>query len=328
MEDLVTHLHTSDTRYRAALPAEFLNRNPPPIYTTLYFIVTRLPDSLRAVRDHFLALDPTVLPVDLLEQHLLAAQTSVVAVGAARGNPRMPFFEGCSTSPLAPSYTSAAAVDVLGAEDVKVASASGKRRSSKGKGGRGGGGRSGGGGGGSICLQLHERFRQDLSILRLHSDSGGEFSSDLLWHFCRGEGILQSFMLPASPQQNGITERRIGLVMEVAHTSMIHAAAPHFLWLFAYIGHGASVWFRGPFVLTGHADASWVDDSATLRSSQGYPFSLGSGSVSWRSTCSSLVLCSSCEAEISAGAMPAQELRRLTYLLTDLGEKPRSPPVL
>ncbi|CAI7744466.1 unnamed protein product [Closterium sp. NIES-54] len=77
------------------------------------------------------------------------AETSVVAVGATRGTPRTPFFEGCSPSPLAPSYASAAAVDVLGAEDVGAASASAKRRSSKGKGGRGGGGGSGGGGGGS-----------------------------------------------------------------------------------------------------------------------------------------------------------------------------------
>ncbi|CAI7789544.1 unnamed protein product [Closterium sp. NIES-53] len=59
-----------------------------------------------------------------------------------------------------------------------------------------------------------------------------------------------------------------------------------------------------------------------------YTFSLGSGSVSWRSTCSSSVLSSSCEAEIYVGAMAAQELRWLTYLLTDLGEQPRSPPVL
>ncbi|CAI7925234.1 unnamed protein product [Closterium sp. NIES-54] len=119
------------------------------MYITLYFIVTRLPDSLRVVRDHFLALDPTYLIVDLLEQHILAAKTSVVAVGAARGNPRTPFFEGCSPSPLAPSYASATAVDVLGPEDVGAASTSGKRRSSKGKGGRGGGGGSEGGGGGS-----------------------------------------------------------------------------------------------------------------------------------------------------------------------------------
>ncbi|CAI7784481.1 unnamed protein product [Closterium sp. NIES-53] len=68
-------------------------------------------------------------------------------------------------------------------------------------------------------------------------------------------------------------------------------------------GMGLVLGGRGPVVLTGHANASWVDDSATQRSS-------------------------SCEAEIYAGAMAAQELRCLTYLLTDLGEKPRSPPVL
>ncbi|CAI7898495.1 unnamed protein product [Closterium sp. NIES-54] len=119
------------------------------MFITLYFIVTRLPDSLRSVRDHFLSLDPTSLTVDLLEQHLLAAETSAFAVGAARGTPRPPFFEGCSPSPLAPSYASAAAADVSVAEVVGAASASAKRRSSKGKGGKGSGGGSGGGGGGS-----------------------------------------------------------------------------------------------------------------------------------------------------------------------------------
>ncbi|CAI7837994.1 unnamed protein product, partial [Closterium sp. NIES-53] len=59
----------------------------------------------------------------------------------------------------------------------------------------------------------------------------------------------------------------------------------------------------GPVVLTRHVDASQVGDSATQRSS-------------------------TCEAEIYAGAMAAHELRWLTYLLTDLGEQPRSPRVL
>ncbi|CAI7863313.1 unnamed protein product, partial [Closterium sp. NIES-54] len=94
------------------------------------------------------------------------------------------------------------------------------------------------------------------------------------------------------------------------------------------LGMGLVLGGRARLVLTGHADASWVDDLATQRSSQGYTFSLGSGSVSWRSTRSPSVLSSSCEAEIYAGAMAAQELRWLTYLLTDLGEAPRSPPVL
>ncbi|CAI7776998.1 unnamed protein product [Closterium sp. NIES-53] len=117
------------------------------MYITLYFIVTRLPDSLRTVRDQFLAHDPTALTVDLHEQHFLAAVTSIVAVGAARGTPHTLFFEGCSPSPLAPSYASAA--DVSGAEDVGATSASAKRCNSKGKGDRGGGYGSEGGGGGN-----------------------------------------------------------------------------------------------------------------------------------------------------------------------------------
>ncbi|CAI7890934.1 unnamed protein product [Closterium sp. NIES-54] len=107
------------------------------------------------------------------------------------------------------------------------------------------------------------------------------------------------------------------------------AAAKRVLrYLYSTSGLGLVLGGRSPVVFTGHADASWVDDLATQRSSQGYTFSLGSGSISWRSTRSSSVLCSSCEAEIYAGAMAAQELCWLTYLLTDLGEPPRSPPVL
>ncbi|CAI5943286.1 unnamed protein product [Closterium sp. NIES-64] len=70
-------------------------------------------------------------------------------------------------------------------------------------------------------------------------------------------------------------------------------------------GMGLVLGGRSPVVLTGHADASWADDQATQRSSQGYTFGLGSGSVSWRATRSSSVLGSSCEAEIYAGAMAA-----------------------
>ncbi|CAI7805052.1 unnamed protein product [Closterium sp. NIES-54] len=574
VEDLVSHLRTSDARYRATVPVEFLDRNQPPMFITLYFIVTRLPDSLRSVRDHFLSLDPTSLTVDLLEQHLLAAETSAVAIGAARGTPRPPFFEGTLELLLLVQSAAAArarvagvvegaagvvvgaavevveAVEVavgleLGVEVLEVASGSsssvGARpsRPSSFTCGRlhtqhrcfsrlddawyaefgdeverprwayllrsgvaifdpnfddiifamyalsasaegdcywcvppdpgiaaaalgasesvlpetapaealqtftldsgasrrfvcnsttltplpapvpvrladpsGGpvvacsstvlpcpavpsGSLSGlhlpsfstnlvstaalqdamvttttpGGQHVLICtctrtsrhlatftcrpgsslytlateppqvvvsaqvsasppalacpaegrqraaphsssfppmtaplqtlhmdvwgparvsgqgrehyfllvvddytryttvfplrskgqvvdvlipwirtvrLQLHERFSTDLPVLRLHSDRGGEFSSDLLRDFCRGEGILQSFMLPDSPQHNGIDKRRIGLVMEVSRAFMIHAAAPHFLWPFAvrYAAHQLNLWPR------------------------------------------------------------------------------------
>ncbi|CAI7772344.1 unnamed protein product, partial [Closterium sp. NIES-54] len=64
--DLIAHLRTSDARYWAALPTE----------------------------DHFLSLCPTELTVDLLEECLAAAEKSILAVGASRGNSRTPFFEG------------------------------------------------------------------------------------------------------------------------------------------------------------------------------------------------------------------------------------------
>ncbi|CAI7739175.1 unnamed protein product [Closterium sp. NIES-54] len=150
--DLVAHLRTSDARYRAALPTEFLPTNSPPMYITLYYLVTRLPDSLSSIRDHFRSLCPTELTVDLLEERLAAAQKSILAVGASRGDRRTPFFEGCSPVPLLPFVASAAAVDLVGTEEVGTASApSGRRRTGKGKGSRGcggGGGGSGGGGGG------------------------------------------------------------------------------------------------------------------------------------------------------------------------------------
>ncbi|CAI7934311.1 unnamed protein product [Closterium sp. NIES-54] len=243
IEDLLSYLCASDARYRAAVPAQFLDRNPPPMYITLYFIVTRLPDSLRSVRDHFLSLDPTSLIVDLLEQHLLAAETSALAV------------------------------DVSVPEDVGAASASAKPRISKGKGDRGGGGGSGGGRGGSGSGRGGSNGGGGGGGTGGGSggSGGGSGGSGGGSGFSGGGGggsgesggsggggtgsggtgarrvgsgggqrqqqqrrseILSPQQLH-SPQQNGIAERRIGLVMKVARTSMIHAAAPHFLWPFA-----------------------------------------------------------------------------------------------
>ncbi|CAI7729988.1 unnamed protein product [Closterium sp. NIES-53] len=52
----------------------------------------------------------------------------------------------------------------------------------------------------AVRLQLRARFQQDLPVLRLHSDRGGEFYSHLLEDFSGAEGIVQSYTLPASPQ--------------------------------------------------------------------------------------------------------------------------------
>ncbi|CAI7917766.1 unnamed protein product [Closterium sp. NIES-53] len=117
--DLNTHLLTSDTRYRAALPAEFCAKNPPPhVHHPL-------------LHNHpapwLLSLSQGPLPLSLPPTTLT----------------------GCSPSPLLPSVASAAAADLGGFESVGAASnPSGRRRTGKGKGGKGAGGAGGGGGGG------------------------------------------------------------------------------------------------------------------------------------------------------------------------------------
>ncbi|CAI7863014.1 unnamed protein product [Closterium sp. NIES-53] len=305
VEDLITHLQISDTHYHAALKAEFLDKNPPPI---------------------------------------------IVAVGAARGTPRTPFFEGCFPSPLAPSYASATTVDILGTEEVGAASApSGKRRSGKGKGGKSGGGGNGGGGGGGSrggggsggggcgggsgggsggfggggggsggsgggggggsgsggggsgggrggavqrgefgdkaeCPCWLELLRSGVDIFALDYDTihaamyALTVSAEGDCYLCvlpdpgieaAALGASESALLGTAPAEALHTftldssasrcffrdsttltpllapiPRRIGLVMEVARTSMIHAAAPHFLWPFAvrYAAHQLNLW--------------------------------------------------------------------------------------
>ncbi|CAI7862295.1 unnamed protein product [Closterium sp. NIES-53] len=95
-------------------------------------------------------------------------------------------------------------------------------------------------------------------------------------------------------------------------------------YLATILGMGLVLGGTQPVELTGHCDSSYAVDVETQHSTQGYCFNLGAGAVSWGSTRSSSVASSSAEAEIYTGAMVAQELRWLTFLLTDLGEWPRS----
>ncbi|CAI7734814.1 unnamed protein product [Closterium sp. NIES-53] len=91
------------------------------------------------------------------------------------------------------------------------------------------------------------------------------------------------------------------------------AAKRELCYLCSTSGMGLVLGGQGLVVLTSHSYAFCANDQTTHRSTQGYSFSLGTGSVSWRSTRSSSVLSSSYEAEIYAGAMAAQELHWLTY---------------
>ncbi|CAI7895674.1 unnamed protein product [Closterium sp. NIES-54] len=106
----------------------------------------------------------------------------------------------------------------------------------------------------AVRLQLREQFRADLPVLRLHPDRGGEFSSDLLREICRREGILHSFTLTGSPQQNGIAERRIGLLNLWPRVSLLETLPT--LHLTGKVGDASvfRVWVSRAFVRDASAD--------------------------------------------------------------------------
>ncbi|CAI7879669.1 unnamed protein product [Closterium sp. NIES-54] len=91
--------------------------------------------------------------------------------------------------------------------------------------------------------------------------------------------------------------------------------------------HALTLGGSSPPFLSGFSDSSWADSQPDRRSSQGYGFTLGSGLVSWRSTRSSSVSLSSCEAKLYAGTMAAHESRWLCFLLAELGA-PQPCPTL
>ncbi|CAI5480528.1 unnamed protein product [Closterium sp. Yama58-4] len=134
--NLITHLRTSEARFRAAMPAEFL------------------------ATDHFLARCPTELTIDLLEKELLAAEASIVApllllstsLVLRRSGLRLLRADAAGAKGAREGKVTAgeAVVEAVAAVGVVVVGGAGGTSGGGGGGGGsgGGGGRGGGGGGG------------------------------------------------------------------------------------------------------------------------------------------------------------------------------------
>ncbi|CAI7823181.1 unnamed protein product, partial [Closterium sp. NIES-53] len=120
-------------------------------------------------------------------------------------------------------------------------------------------------------------------------------------HTCTDLGCLMYLMTCTRPDLAYPLSLLARYVAPGRHRKVHWDAAKRVLrYLCSTSGMGLVLGGRARVVLTGHADASLVDDLAMQWSSQGYTFCLCFG----------------------------YELRWLTYVLTDLGEAPRSPPVL
>ncbi|CAI7733774.1 unnamed protein product [Closterium sp. NIES-54] len=169
-----------------------------------------------------------------------------------------------------------------------------------------------------LGLQItRDRARHTITLTQSHMVQQVLQRFDFSWSSPQPTPLSTGHSISAPPsdesvEPSGPYPELVGCLMYLMTCTRPDLAYPLSL-LARYVAPGP-----GPVVLTSHSDASWADDQTTHRSTYGYSFSLGTSSVSWRSTHSSYVLSSSCEAEIYAGAMAAQELRWLTYLQTDL----------
>ncbi|CAI7923782.1 unnamed protein product, partial [Closterium sp. NIES-54] len=146
-----------------------------------------------------------------------------------------------------------------------------------------------------------DRARRTITLTQSHMVQqvlqrfGFTWSSAQATPLAIGHSLL-ALPLDESVEPSGPYPELVGCLM---HRKVHWDAAKMVLrYLCSSSGMGLVLGGRHSVVLTGHSDASWVDDQATQRSSQGYTFSLGSGSVSWHSTRSSSVLSVKIEAQV------------------------------
>ena len=79
-----------------------------------------------------------------------------------------------------------------------------------------------------------------------------------------------------------------------------------------------------PRVLEGYCDANWISDADEIYATSGYEFSLGGGSVSWKSCKQTILIRSTMEAKLTALDTAGSKAEWLRDLLMDLPvvEKP------
>ncbi|GJU09053.1 retrovirus-related pol polyprotein from transposon TNT 1-94 [Tanacetum coccineum] len=68
------------------------------------------------------------------------------------------------------------------------------------------------------------------TVRRIKTDNGTEFVNQTLREYYEKVGISHETSVARSPQQNSVVERRNRTLIEAAHTMLIYAKAPLFLW--------------------------------------------------------------------------------------------------
>lgn len=79
-----------------------------------------------------------------------------------------------------------------------------------------------------IIKQLQVRLTKTVRIIC--TDNGSEFVNQQLTQFYESIGISHQKIIPRTPQQNGVVERRNRTLVEAARTMLIFSKTPMFLW--------------------------------------------------------------------------------------------------
>ncbi|KAM1699812.1 hypothetical protein ACFX2K_031115 [Malus domestica] len=75
-------------------------------------------------------------------------------------------------------------------------------------------------------VELQSGFK----VKSLRSDRDGEFLSSEFTKFCETKGIQRQLTMAYTPQQNGVVERKIRIVVEMAKTMLHDRGVPYVLW--------------------------------------------------------------------------------------------------
>lgn len=94
-----------------------------------------------------------------------------------------------------------------------------------------------------IDILRNVQTQTERRVKRLYSDGGTEFINQTLRAFCRSQGIELHFPPARTQQLNGVAERSVRTVKDIARTSMLHAGTPTRFWAHA-AEHATYVWNR------------------------------------------------------------------------------------
>ncbi|CAI7842387.1 unnamed protein product [Closterium sp. NIES-53] len=80
-----------------------------------------------------------------------------------------------------------------------------------------------------LWLAVTER-QTKRSVLMMRTDRGGEFLEKQFTDFVNGKGIVRNLTCSYTPQQNGMAEREMRMVVESVRTTLLHMGVQHHWW--------------------------------------------------------------------------------------------------